>query len=97
MTEDGKIVAAAEGEENLTGFSLIHLIDLESNKPLGKLKHHRKGVQSMAFADKGKILISIGVFEENIVVVWNVEKRQPYDSVELVGYATNKVLVQPIP
>jgi hypothetical protein len=29
----------------------------------------------MAFADKGKILISIGVFEENIVVVWNVEKR----------------------
>lgn len=51
----------------------------------------------MAFADKGKILISIGVFEENIVVVWNVEKRSPYDSVELVGYATNKVLVQPIP
>lgn len=75
MTEDGKIVAAAEGEENSTGFSLIHLIDLETNKPLGKLKHHRKGVQSMAFADKGKILISIGVFEENIVVVWNVEKR----------------------
>jgi hypothetical protein len=29
----------------------------------------------MAFADKGKILISIGVFEENIIVVWNVEKR----------------------
>lgn len=44
MTEDGKIVAAAEGEENSIGFSLIHLIDLESNKPLGKLKHHRKGV-----------------------------------------------------
>jgi hypothetical protein len=44
MTEDGKIVAAAEGEENSTGFSLIHLIDLESNKPLGKLKHHKKGV-----------------------------------------------------
>ncbi len=45
---------------------------METHKLVNKLTFHQKGIQAVAFADKGKALISLGVAEENALAVWDI-------------------------
>jgi WD40 repeat protein len=44
MSEDGKYLAAGEGQENAQGNSLIYLYDIEKQKLVNKLPFHTKGI-----------------------------------------------------
>lgn len=70
QTTDGKFCAAAEGEQNSNGVSLIYVFDMDGKKFLKQLTFHHKGVQSLCFPNKNN-LVSLGVAEENCIVVWN--------------------------
>ena len=93
QTENGKIVAAAEGEINSSGQSFIFLYDMEAHKLITTLTYHQKGVQAVAFADKGKVLISRGVSDENAIAVWDISLGAVLKNALIPGHSTNQSIV----
>ncbi len=47
----------------------------------------------MAFADKGRVLISLGVSEENALAVWDISQGLVLKSALIPGHATNQIIV----
>ncbi len=63
---------------------------------MNKLTFHQKGVQSMIFANKGQTLISIGVAEENTLVVWDIHMGLVLGSTLIRSHATNQLVIDPV-
>ena len=95
QTFDGKMIAAAEGEPNDKGQSYIYLYDTMSQNLVNTLTFHEKGVQSMAFAQGGKCLITLGISDENSLALFDVNEGMVVKSTLIRSHATNKIIVDP--
>lgn len=94
QSSNGKYLAAAEGENNDDGQSLIYLIDLGEKKLKRTLVFHQKGIQSIAFGFQDKLLISSGVQESNCLVLHSVEYGNVLQPKNLSAESTNKIIVK---
>jgi hypothetical protein len=65
ITDDNKTLAAGEGDANGNGLSYIWIYDITNKEEpvkINKLVNHHAGIQSLAFVDNGKALISMSNF-----------------------------------
>lgn len=94
-SSNGKYLAAAEGETNLSGSSNIYLIDLTDRKVKRTLVYHTRGIQSIAFGLKDKLILSVGVATNNHCLVFHsVENGNAIKPTDFNAYSTNKILVK---
>ena len=56
-----RFIAVGEGHENAQGNSLVYLYDIEKLKKVQTLPFHQKGIQSIAFSNDSRFLITLGV------------------------------------
>lgn len=74
--------------------SKIFLIDVDTKKVRKELVFHQRGIQSMAFGYKDKLLFSVGVKEVNCLAVHSVEYFNVVYSANIMSHTTNKIVVQ---
>ena len=67
ISQDGRFLAAG------TGFTLIHLWDVNSGQKLGILRGHVAGLFGLSFSPDGKTLASCG---DSRLKLWNIETVQ---------------------
>jgi predicted TIM-barrel enzyme len=65
--------------------SLLSVVKRENFVPLAH--------KALAFADKGRVLISLGVSEENALAVWDISQGLVLKSALIPGHATNQIIV----
>lgn len=94
-TADFSKVAVGEGTENPQESSLVYLYDMEKRRLHLKLTFHQKGIQSMSFSACGRFLITLGVREDKLLAVWDLQSGLVASSAHMAGYAHNAVKVNP--
>lgn len=72
MTIDGRYLAVGEGSQNKQGGAFVYIYDIEKKQKMNPLTFHQKGVQSIAFTNDNKYLVSLGVQGENMVCVFEI-------------------------
>jgi hypothetical protein len=76
VSADNKRLAAGEGDTNAkNGVAYIHLYDIsnpDAPRRTSTLANHHSGIQALAFAAKGDVLISMSNYGENRWVAWDV-------------------------
>jgi WD40 repeat protein len=60
-----------------------------------KLTFHQKGVQSLAFSNDSKYLISVAVQGENVLAVWDIEQGLVIKSALIRQHSVNQIKVDP--
>jgi WD40 repeat protein len=70
LSVDGKLLAAACGDEKGTGPGAVRVYDLTAGKEKKVLAGHARAVLAVAFAPNGKALASLGA--DGVLKVWDV-------------------------
>lgn len=65
-------ILASASETSVDNLSAIFLWDVSSKRALRTLSIHEKGVSDLRFSGNGKFLLSLGVWDEPIIVIWDV-------------------------
>jgi len=60
-----------------------------------KLMFHQKGVQTMAFSNDSKYLISVAIQGENVLAVWDIEQGLVIKSALIRHNHVNSIKVDP--
>lgn len=95
QTFDGKFIAAAEGEPTERGQANIYVYDVLTQREIKVLNFFEKGIQSMAYAQNGKVLIAVGICQEGSLALFNVEEGIVFKSTLIRSHAINQVIVDP--
>lgn len=74
-SQDFKFVAVGEGHTGANGKSQIYLYNIEKRILVRSLPFHEKGVQSLAFSPDVRYLVSVGVRDDKLLVVWDVHQQ----------------------
>jgi hypothetical protein len=75
VDSEHKWLAAGEGDVNSNGVAYIWIYDIsnpEAPRRTSKLSNHHGGIQALAFAAKGTVLLSMSNYMENRWVCWDV-------------------------
>lgn len=94
QSNNGKYLAAAEGEPNEQGQSFIYLIDLAAKQVKKTLVFHQKGIQTLAFGLNDKLIISVGVKNTHCLVLHSVEYGNAIKPTNCRTHSTNKIVVK---
>ena len=96
QTNDGRYIAAAEGEPNEKEQSFIYLYDTLTQALINTLTFFHKGVQSMAFAHDGKHLIALGISDESSLALFDVNEGSLICPPTLIrNHIASKIIVEP--
>lgn len=90
-----RFIAVGEGHENAQGNSSVHLYDLDKLKKVQTLTFHQKGVQSIAFSNDSRFLITLGVQLENSLALWDINSGLVTHRATIGNYSTNQIKVDP--
>lgn len=72
VSKSGKYLAT--GQKTHTGFKADIIIwDFESGSFLHRLSIHKVAIKSLSFSFNDNYLVSLGSYEDNYLIVWNVE------------------------
>ncbi len=68
LSSSGRLIASGQTGEHADAF----VIDYVSQKVLYKFEEHDHGIQSLAFSEDEKMLASVGVVEDNNMMLWDM-------------------------
>ncbi|CAG9320539.1 unnamed protein product [Blepharisma stoltei] len=85
ISPDSSLIAAAS-EHSLS--SPICIWDISDQMLLKSLSFHEKGISSLSFSCDSKYLMSLGVQEEPIIVMWEVDSGRVVSTALLESYAS---------
>jgi len=94
----GRFLAAGEGRSNQNGVALIWYYSIEDPEHphlLKKLNFHERGVQAVAFSNDSRFLVSIGVYLESALGVWDLSQGLVIKTSTIKHASTNQLKIDP--